>query len=142
MCGSVQGLYPVAGRGKRVEEKTMDHIGGGANGAFGPVVLGRGVGARETQLDAMGKEKGERGVVVELAAIITLQDTIRVTKLGGYLGEEVGEGGEHVGPQPERKNPKKMGKIIQGIIYIQKVRVQGRFRDHNEPDQKPTQPEK
>jgi hypothetical protein len=38
-----------------------------------------------------------RGVVVELAAIITLEGTDRATELDGDRGEEVGEGGERVG---------------------------------------------
>jgi hypothetical protein len=60
------------------------------------------------------------GVVVELAAIVTLQGTDRSTKLGGYPGEEVYEGGECVRLQPKRKSPKKMGKIIQNhqIVFI------------------------
>jgi hypothetical protein len=48
---------------------------------FGPTVLGRGVGARETQLDDVGEEEGARAVVVELVAIITLEGTYRATKL-------------------------------------------------------------
>jgi hypothetical protein len=65
MCDGVQGLCPVAGRERRLEEKAADHVGGGANDAFGPTVLGRGLGAQQTQLDAMGDEEGSRGVVVE-----------------------------------------------------------------------------
>jgi hypothetical protein len=70
MCGSVQSLCLVAGRERRLEDKIVDLVGGVVNDAFGPTVLGRGVGARETQLDAMGEEEGARGVVVELASII------------------------------------------------------------------------
>jgi hypothetical protein len=70
--GGVQGLCLVAGRERRLEEKAADHIGGGANHAFGPTVLGRGVGARETQLDAMSEKEREGGVIVELAAVVTL----------------------------------------------------------------------
>jgi hypothetical protein len=55
--GGVQGLCPVAGRERRLEEKTTDHVGGGANHALCPVVLGGGVGARETQLNATGEEE-------------------------------------------------------------------------------------
>ena len=88
-----------------MEEKAADHVGGGANDAFGPTALGRGVGAQETQLDAMGEEEGARGVVVKLAAIITLEGMNRVTELGGDPSEEVGEGGECVGLQPKRKSP-------------------------------------
>jgi hypothetical protein len=69
---------------------------------------GRGVRARETQLNAMG-EKGARVIVVELVAIVTLEGTNRATKLGGDLGE-VGEVDERVGLQPKRESPKKMRK--------------------------------
>jgi hypothetical protein len=44
----MQGLYPVAGRERRLKEKATNHVGGGANHAFRPAVLDRGVGARET----------------------------------------------------------------------------------------------
>jgi hypothetical protein len=119
-CGGVQGLYLVAGGERSLEEKGADHIGGGVNHAFSPAVLGRGVGARETQLDAIGEKERTGGVVVELAAIVTLQGTDRATKLGGYPDEEVCEGGERVGLQPKRKSPNKMVKIIQHhqIVFI------------------------
>jgi hypothetical protein len=52
---------------------------------FGPIVLGKGVGARETQLDAIGEKERTRGTTVELTTIVTLQGTDRVTKLGGYM---------------------------------------------------------
>jgi hypothetical protein len=55
--GSVQSLCPVAGRERRLEEKTADYVGGGANHALCPAVLGGGVGARETQLNATGEEE-------------------------------------------------------------------------------------
>jgi hypothetical protein len=44
------------------------------NDAFCPIVLGRGVRAREAQLNVVG-EDGARGVVVELATVITLKGT-------------------------------------------------------------------
>jgi hypothetical protein len=110
VSGGVQGLCPVTGGERRMEEKAADHVGGGANHAFGPAVLGRGVGARETQLDAMSEKERARGVIVELAAVVTLQGTDRAVKLGGDPGEEVCEGGERVGLQSKRKSPKKMGK--------------------------------
>jgi hypothetical protein len=40
VCGSVQGLCPVTGRERLLEEKAADHIGSGANHAFGPAILG------------------------------------------------------------------------------------------------------
>jgi hypothetical protein len=42
--GGVQGLCPVASRKRRLEEKVADHVGGGANHALCPAVLGGGVG--------------------------------------------------------------------------------------------------
>jgi hypothetical protein len=101
--GSVQGLCPVAGRERRLEEEAAEHVGGGADHAFGSAVLCRGVGARETQLDAMSEE----------------ERTDRATKLSGYPGE-VCEGGECVRLQPKWEGPEKMGKIIQNhqIVFI------------------------
>ena len=61
----------------------------------------------------MGEEERTRGVVVELAAIITLEGTDRATELGGDPGEEVSEGGERVRLLPKGKSPKKVRKIIQ-----------------------------
>jgi hypothetical protein len=121
--GGVQGLCPVAGRERRLEEKAADHIGGGANHAFGPTVLGRGVRARETQLDAMREKEGAGGVIVELAAVVTLQGTDRAVKLGGDPGEEVCEGSERVGLQSKRKSPKKMGEVIQNhqLVFITRM---------------------
>jgi hypothetical protein len=53
----VQGLCPVAGQERRLEEKAADHVGGGANHALCSAVLGGGVGARETQLNATSEEE-------------------------------------------------------------------------------------
>ena len=58
----------------------------------------------------MSEKEGTRGVVVELATIVTLQGTDQATKLGGDPGEEVSEGVKSVGVQPKRKSPEKMGK--------------------------------
>jgi hypothetical protein len=55
--GGVQGLCPIAGRERRLEEKAADHVGGGANHALCPTVLAEGVGARETQMNATGEEE-------------------------------------------------------------------------------------
>jgi hypothetical protein len=65
-------------------------------------------------------EGGARGVVVELAAIITLKGTNWTTELSGDPGEEVGVGAERVGLQPKRKSPKKVRKIIQNhqVVFI------------------------
>jgi hypothetical protein len=72
MCGGMQGLCPVGGREGLLEKKAADHISGGADHAFDTAVLCGGVGARETQLDAVSEKKRTSSVVVELAAIVTL----------------------------------------------------------------------
>jgi hypothetical protein len=97
MCSGVQSLCLVAGRERRLKEEATDHVGGGVNDVFCLVILGRDVRARETHLNTVGEEEGARGVVVELAAVITLKGTNRTTKLGGDPSEEVSEGGERVG---------------------------------------------
>jgi hypothetical protein len=112
MCGGVQGLYPVAGRERHFKREAADHVGGGANGAFRPAILGRGVGAQETYMDTVGEEEGARGVV-KLTVIITLEGTNRTTKLGRDPSEEVGEGVERVGLQPKWESPKKMREVVQ-----------------------------
>ena len=48
MRGGMKGLCPVGGRERRLKEKAVDHVGGGANHTLSPAVLCRGVGARET----------------------------------------------------------------------------------------------
>jgi hypothetical protein len=96
MGSGVQGLCPVVGRERRLKEEAADHVGSGANVAFDMNVLGRGVGAQETRLNTVGEKEGARDEVVELAAIVTLKGTNRVTELGGDPGEEVCEGGQGV----------------------------------------------
>jgi hypothetical protein len=90
MSSGVQGLCPVDGKERRLDEEATNHVGGDANDAFDLAVLGRSVRAREAQLNVVGEE-GARGGVVELSAIVTLKGTNRTTELGGDLGEEVGK---------------------------------------------------
>jgi hypothetical protein len=131
MSGSMKGLCPVGGRERRLKEKAADHVGGGANHALGPAVLSRGVGTRETQLDAVSEEERAGGVVVELAAIVTLQGTDRAAELGGYPGKEVSEGGKRVGLQPKGESPKEMGVVIQND---QVVLVAGEAKNRRCPE--------
>jgi hypothetical protein len=56
----------------RLEEEAADHVGDSANHVLCPTVLGRGVWAREAQLDATNEEERPRGMIVELSAIVTL----------------------------------------------------------------------
>lgn len=48
----------------------------------------------------MREKEGTRGGVIELAAIITLEGTNRVTELVGDLGVEMGESVKGVGLEP------------------------------------------
>jgi hypothetical protein len=112
MHGGMKGLCLVGGTERCLKEKAADHVGGGANHALGPVVLSRGVETRETQLDTVSEEERAGGVVVELAAIVALQGTDQAPELGGYLGEEVSEGGKCIGLQPKGESPKEMGVVI------------------------------
>jgi hypothetical protein len=93
------------------EKEAADHVGGVANDVFDPTILGRGVGARETQLDTMGEE-GVRGVVVNLVAIITPKGMDRAMELNGVPRKEVGEGVECVGLQPKWESPNKMREVV------------------------------
>jgi hypothetical protein len=70
--GCVKSLCPVASGERRLKEEAADHVGDSANHTLSPTVLGRGVGARETQLNATGEEEQPRGMVVKFAAIVTL----------------------------------------------------------------------
>jgi hypothetical protein len=74
MGTSVQDLCPIADRKRRLKKETTDHVGGGTDNPFCPTVLRGSVGARESQLNAVG-QKGARGVLVELAAVMTLECT-------------------------------------------------------------------
>ena len=67
VCGGVQGVCPVAGEERSLEEKAADHI----SGRVRPGRSSRGVGAGEMQVYAIGEKEKTRGVVVELAAIVT-----------------------------------------------------------------------
>lgn len=77
-------------------EALADHDGSGADNSFGLAILGRGVRAREMQVNVVGEEQGARGEVVKLATVIGLECMNRATELGGDLGKEVGEGGKRI----------------------------------------------
>lgn len=74
MSSSVYGIYPIAGKKRRLKEEAVDHVSGGANNPFVTTVLRGGLGARESQLNTV-RDKEMRGGVVELVAIIILEGT-------------------------------------------------------------------
>ena len=58
------------------------------------------------------ERKKERGVVIELTAIIALDGLNGEAELGGHPGKEVEEGGKHLRLSAQRKSPRKVRKII------------------------------
>jgi hypothetical protein len=64
----------------------------------------------------------ERGVVVDLAAIITSKGTNRAMELDGYPSEEVGEGWRTCQASAEAKKSRKSEKIIENhqVVFISK----------------------
>jgi hypothetical protein len=85
---NVHGLCPTTSGKRCLKEEAVNHGCGGVNSTFDSAVLRGSVGARESQLNTMGK-KGARGGVVELTAVIALEATNQATELGGDPSEEV-----------------------------------------------------
>ena len=71
--GGVQTLNPEARRERGLDQKRAHSVVGDANHALSLAVL-RGVRARHAQLDSMREEESTRGGVIELMAIVTLED--------------------------------------------------------------------
>jgi hypothetical protein len=115
----VQGLCPVAARERHLEEKATDHVGGGANHALCPAVLGRGVGARETQLNAIGEEEWPRGVVVKLAPLLHCS---ALTGRRNWVETQTKKWVRvvNVSDFSRRGSPKKMGVVVQNdqVVFV------------------------
>jgi hypothetical protein len=104
MCDSIQRLHPIASGERCLEEKTTNHVGGGANHAFGLAVL-RSVGAREPQLNSVRKE-------LEVGPL-SHWSMNPAAELGRGPSKKVSKSMKSIRLQLQRKSPKKMGKIIQ-----------------------------
>ena len=87
---------------------------------LGLAVLSGSVGARHTELNAVGEEERARGGVVELVPVVTLNGLNGTTKLSGHPGEEVGKRLESFGFKAQRKSSRVMGKIINNhqVVFI------------------------
>jgi hypothetical protein len=135
------GPPPSSWQGETPEIRGSDHIGGGANDVFGPAILGKGVGARDTQLDAVGEEERARCIVVELVAIITLEGMERAAKLGGDPGEEVRV--LNVSYFNQSGKVQKMREVVQNdqIVFVtREAEDRRRSRDHNGQGRRSEQP--
>ena len=96
--------------------------------AFSLAVLSGSVGARHTELNAVGEKERMRGGVVELAPIVTLNGLNGTTKLSGHPSEEVRERLESIRFQAQGKSPGVMGKIIDNhqVVLISQYTENGR----------------
>ena len=119
--GGGEGLRPVGGREGGLEQKTTEHVVCGADHTLSPTILRRGVGAGESELNAVREEKGARGRVIELPAVVALNRANRTTELGGDPSEEVQEGGEGVRLETQRKSPQKVGEVIKNQQIVLKA---------------------
>ena len=90
------------------------------NHALGLAVLSGSVGARRTELNAMGEKERMRGGIVELTSVVTLNGLNGTTKLSRHPGEEVRERLESIGFQAQGKSPGVMGEIIDNhqVVFI------------------------
>lgn len=68
----MESFKQIGGRSVSLEKKRADHIVGGTNNELCFTLLGKGVGARHTKVDAMGEEECARVGVVKLTAVVTL----------------------------------------------------------------------
>jgi hypothetical protein len=94
--GSVETLRPEA-RGKRsLDQKGAHNIVRGANLSLSLAVPGRCLRTRHTSLDTPREKEGTRGVVIELAPVVTLDCFDGEAELSGHPGKEVEEGGKRL----------------------------------------------
>ena len=94
--GSGEGLSPIVSRKGGLKEQRAHDIVRCANHALNPTILRRRVGTRHTEVDAAREEKITGRIVIELAAVVTLDAPDGVTELSGDPSEEVRQGGKGV----------------------------------------------
>ena len=86
---SGEGVSPIRGRHRRLEEESANDIVGGAENAFSLAILLQGVWARHAHDDTLCKEESAGGGVIELTTIITLNCLNSATKLSENVGEKL-----------------------------------------------------
>jgi len=102
---SGEGVSPIRGGHRRLEEESANDVVGGAENTFSLVVLLRGVWARHAQDDTLGKEESAGGVVIELTTIITLKCLNSATELSENVGEKIRETEKSLRFETKRKRP-------------------------------------
>ena len=98
-------LDPVGGRHGGLKQQGANDIIYGANNTFSFTVLRRGVGTRHSKMNAPSDEESASAGVIKLFAIVALNGLDASAKLGGGVGEEVGDRAESVRFKAKRKSP-------------------------------------
>ena len=94
-------------RGQRgLDQKGAHDVVRRANHPLNLAVLRRGIRTTHTQLNTSREKEETRGVVIELTAIVALDDLNGEAELGGHPGKEVEEGGEGLRLSAQRKSPR------------------------------------
>jgi hypothetical protein len=72
-----------------LKEKSTCDVVKGADGTFGFTILLRGVGAGETEVDALACEVGHDGGVKELSTVVSLHGDEREVELSACISNEI-----------------------------------------------------
>ena len=105
-------LDPVGGGHGGLKKQGANDIIYRTNNAFSFTILRRGVWTGHAKLDALHEEEIAGARVVKLLPVIALDSLDLGAKLGGRVGDEVGERAESVRFKTQRKSPQIMSTII------------------------------
>jgi hypothetical protein len=111
--GSVKTLRPEASRKRSLEQKGAHDIVSGANHAFRLAVLRGSVGTGHAQLDTARKEERAGGGIIKLTPVVTLDGLNGEAELSRHPGEEVGDRGERLRLEAQRKSPRVVREVVQ-----------------------------
>jgi hypothetical protein len=89
ICGGVEPFYPVASRNRSLKEQGAQHIINGVDDALSFTVLLRSVGTRHLHKYPFGGEECMRGGVIELSAIVALDNVDVAAKLCGDISGKI-----------------------------------------------------
>jgi hypothetical protein len=96
MGGCVKSLCPIFRRHRGLNKERTNNIVRGPDGSLSFAILGRGVGARESQSCAMRREKEAICVIVEFLAIVTLNSANGCVKMSAHISIKMREGRVHI----------------------------------------------
>jgi hypothetical protein len=87
ICGGVEPFYPVASQNRNMKKHGTHHIIDGVKHAFNFTVPRRSVWIKHPQKYPFGGKECVRGGIIELTAIVTLDDFDGATKLCGDISD-------------------------------------------------------